>query len=393
MCALALAVAGCTVARSENPAWGCESDADCDGGTCHGGFCLSGPSQDAGAGCDGGACSAGCGNSCAVGETCCGTSSGGQECANLGSSPDHCGDCGTRCDAGQACCGSDGCIDVQADASNCGACGNVCQSGQLCCGGLCINPRSSNDHCGTCDVSCDGTDTSTCCPAASDGTVGCHASSACATCAGCDRARPALLRRELCRQDDGRSQLRRLRHGLRGRPALLWRLVRVPPRRVHQLRRSLRRLPALLRRRLPRRGHRALRRLRRRVRVWAGVLLQRMRQPDERQRELRVLWPSLCRAGVLERRLLPHGHHLLRRPGVCPAHDRFELRRVRPYVRRSRLQLSFPQQRLPMPHRGAPRLLSSPRPRLAAERSSTGATPRRFSYTAEPGRSWGSSLT
>ncbi|AUX39414.1 uncharacterized protein SOCE26_008050 [Sorangium cellulosum] len=111
---------------------------------------------------------------CEEGETAC-----AGVCADLESSPYHCGACGKACAEGQICeggecaCGEgleqceDVCVSVQSDRANCGECGNSCSPTQQCvegactcsegledCDGACANLQTSELHCGTCNVAC-----------------------------------------------------------------------------------------------------------------------------------------------------------------------------------------------------------------------------------------------
>ena len=194
----------------------CGEDLICDHGEC-----VCGPGTDD---CGGGSCQdllddpancGACGTECG-GDTpicdkgvCVGTclsvdlTECGHDCVDTDWDSDNCGECGTECgkgtgttscaygacvtcaDAGLSECGGD-CEDLAWSDKNCGRCGNdcgdaaVCVSGEcitgdttceiscddgdkICCGGECIDPRTSDNHCGGCGVQeCDGGCTEAC---------------------------------------------------------------------------------------------------------------------------------------------------------------------------------------------------------------------------------------
>jgi hypothetical protein len=103
--------------------------------------------------CNGGACQCN-GVICSAGDVCCASG-----CANLDNDPANCGACGTRCSAnqtcgrdatgtisclcngvtcavGESCCGTS-CVDTNTSFNNCGACGHSCKQGEQCLGGAC----------------------------------------------------------------------------------------------------------------------------------------------------------------------------------------------------------------------------------------------------------------
>jgi len=151
-----------------------------------------------------------CGNACTGGKTCqngaCACPSGDTDCsgvcADLDSDPANCGACGHACGAGQIClagtcqCADVGqglcngaCVNVIGNPNNCGRCGNVCAAGQECagtecqapcdachervnnvcvltdpdkdlvCNGVCVDPKTDPNNCGSCDNPCLGGDT------------------------------------------------------------------------------------------------------------------------------------------------------------------------------------------------------------------------------------------
>jgi hypothetical protein len=68
----------------------------------------------------------------------------------------NCGRCGVACNvaAGERCC--DGvCVDPATSRQHCGTCGNACGGdGSVCCGGACHDTWSEPDHCGGCSLAC-----------------------------------------------------------------------------------------------------------------------------------------------------------------------------------------------------------------------------------------------
>jgi hypothetical protein len=71
---------------------------------------------------------------CSGGKTAC-----NQDCADLQTDDNHCGDCATMCSGGSDC-----------KAGKC-----VCPTGQTMCDGSCVDTSTSTSHCGSCDKSCD----------------------------------------------------------------------------------------------------------------------------------------------------------------------------------------------------------------------------------------------
>lgn len=85
---------------------------------------------------------------CAEGEDAC-----GEDCVDLATDIDNCGECGRRCGRGTACvdaecvcfqanrtwCGAGECVDTQNDTKHCGECGNVCPAAHYCDQGECID--------------------------------------------------------------------------------------------------------------------------------------------------------------------------------------------------------------------------------------------------------------
>ncbi len=98
--------------------------------------------------CVGGRCT------CAGGKTAC-----GEDCADLQTDDNHCGECatlcsgGTQCQAGKCvCAGSEtlcdgSCVDTSTSAAHCGGCGKACGAGQSCTGGECEGQGTVNDGC------------------------------------------------------------------------------------------------------------------------------------------------------------------------------------------------------------------------------------------------------
>jgi len=94
--------------------------------------------------CAAGACT------CAPGQADCNSSKIKPGCADLTSSAAHCGSCDVQCPgmepcieskcgcpAGQTLCG-DKCVDLSSDPMNCAACGKPCPSGNFCSSGQCL---------------------------------------------------------------------------------------------------------------------------------------------------------------------------------------------------------------------------------------------------------------
>ena len=114
-------------------------------------------------------------------------------CANTATDNINCGACGHACGTGEVCsngscaltcgaltkcspsAGSDYCANTMTDTNNCGACGNACGTGQVCssgvctlsCGALskcspstgspyCANTTTDNANCGSCGNACTG---------------------------------------------------------------------------------------------------------------------------------------------------------------------------------------------------------------------------------------------
>ena len=89
-------------------------------------------------------------------------------CVDTQTDDNNCGSCGTQCTTDQACengvcelscqpglteCG-DACVDLQTDASNCGACGNQCEAGSPCTLGACVHDCTDCDP-GNCPINTD----------------------------------------------------------------------------------------------------------------------------------------------------------------------------------------------------------------------------------------------
>lgn len=135
--------------------------------------------------CDAGTCQT---ITCPSGQTLCGL-----ECADLQTSPGHCGQCnhgcssgdfvGGTCVGGQCVCptgqtncsaqpGVLDCRDLSVDRRSCGACGNPCYTGERCdggtcglltcsagqtvCGDACVDLQTTASHCGACGQPCIG---------------------------------------------------------------------------------------------------------------------------------------------------------------------------------------------------------------------------------------------
>lgn len=112
----------------------------------------------------------------------------GDQCVDLETNPDFCGDCETQCPAPQSsvpicvegncdfsCAASglercgDACVDTQTSASSCGDCSTTCSPGEVCadgqcvldcpagttqCGNDCVDLNSNHSTCGSCDNAC-----------------------------------------------------------------------------------------------------------------------------------------------------------------------------------------------------------------------------------------------
>lgn len=156
----------------------------------------------------------------------------GEECVDLQTDREHCGDCDEVCAASERCqagtCELDpcdpgmvecdgACVDPSADAAHCGSCGIACDAGESCfegacgptscpsgtsrCGAACVDLTSDAAACGDCSTSClateecrDGACADTC-PApsmrctAEDGSTSCiDVTSDAAHCGGCGAA-------------------------------------------------------------------------------------------------------------------------------------------------------------------------------------------------------------
>jgi hypothetical protein len=216
-------VAGCTSPSRDRWNCGgcgiaCQPSEICDRGKC---ACAPGTADCIGqGGCqdvlrDANNCGA-CGNVCGGGTPICDkgicvescvsvdlTECGSNQCVDLNWNSNHCGACGHSCGAGTgslACaagkcvpCAAAGltdcannCVDLAWSDKNCGMCGHACASdqvcvfggciggdgtcatacargGDICCRGECVNPRTSDHHCGGCGVAqCTGGCTEAC---------------------------------------------------------------------------------------------------------------------------------------------------------------------------------------------------------------------------------------
>jgi hypothetical protein len=92
---------------------------------------------------------------CSGVEECC-----GDQCTDLSSDPNNCGNCGHACSNGEECVGgqcqcaddftdcSGQCVDTQSDHENCGVCGHACTGCEICVSGQCTS------ICGTDAVCC-----------------------------------------------------------------------------------------------------------------------------------------------------------------------------------------------------------------------------------------------
>ena len=137
------------------------------GETCENGVCAC--QGQGGCGIGQVCCSSGCSDFCACGSTpsCTDTCCNGDTCIDVSSSRANCGACDNACDGDKDCvngscvcpsgtdCGTQ-CADLNSDASNCGACGHVCTGGEACCGGACVDTQSAANHCGACNRACGG---------------------------------------------------------------------------------------------------------------------------------------------------------------------------------------------------------------------------------------------
>lgn len=152
----------------------------------------------------------GCGIVCSGDQRCdngvCACPSGDVECnglcTDLSFDDQDCGACGHACDPGLVCIGGQcecadvgqalcngACIDVASDRNNCGNCGTVCATGEDCvggtcqapcdachervngvcvltdldktlvCNGICVDPKTDPNNCGSCGNVCLGADT------------------------------------------------------------------------------------------------------------------------------------------------------------------------------------------------------------------------------------------
>ena len=171
-------LAGCTADPGANPSYGCDTDADCDGGVCYRGFCVA-SEIDAGAGpaCDEAArCFTGdpglrgvgaCVDGCLQDDVCVGEGAPSEELCNgvdddcdgttdenfdLLQDEANCGGCGDVCGDGLTCC-SGNCVDQSANGLNCGGCGISCEEGEACCGGACTDLGTGTD-CAACGDAC-----------------------------------------------------------------------------------------------------------------------------------------------------------------------------------------------------------------------------------------------
>ncbi len=132
-----------------------------------------------------------CGNACANGSGCQGSSCVCQagltpcngQCVNTAADGLNCNGCGVACEGGLLCslgtcsstcapgleqCGTS-CVDKQTNVASCGACDNACPAGRACtagacacegtqldCGAGCVDPTTNASHCGQCNQACSG---------------------------------------------------------------------------------------------------------------------------------------------------------------------------------------------------------------------------------------------
>ncbi|RMG95783.1 MAG: hypothetical protein D6705_12825 [Deltaproteobacteria bacterium] len=112
---------------------------------------------------------AGCGAVYTIGGASAGTAGGGCPegridcdgvCIDPSADPLHCGACGRACGGGEVCVQGacedpcDGACDEVLEVCEAGTC--TCREGFVRCGGECVDPRTDGEHCGGCNVSCDG---------------------------------------------------------------------------------------------------------------------------------------------------------------------------------------------------------------------------------------------
>lgn len=124
----------------------CECVSSGSGGSSSGdgGAGATGPVTSSGAGAGGSGGDGGAGGSCEDPLVEC-----GDDCVNVQTSDEHCGECENPCpevamcvDGACACAGADtlcgdSCVDLDDDEENCGACGHACDEGDACQAGLC----------------------------------------------------------------------------------------------------------------------------------------------------------------------------------------------------------------------------------------------------------------